>query len=89
MKPSEIREFRERLGMSQRDFAKALGVTQPAVIDWEKGRSDPPDSTKELMMRWRENINESGTEDWKDFLIAAGGVGLGVKVIFDYISSRD
>lgn len=74
--------------MSQRDFAKALGVTHPAVINWEKGRSDPPDSTAELIKRWRENINESGTEDWKDFLVGAG-VGLGVSVIFDYISSRD
>jgi len=89
MTPTEIREFRQRLDLGQREFARAVGVTQPAVQGWEKGRSDPPDSTEELMMRWRENINESGTEDWKDFLIAVGGVGLGVKVIFDYISSRD
>jgi transcriptional regulator with XRE-family HTH domain len=89
MTPTEIRDFRKRLDMSQREFAKAVGVTQPAVQGWEKGRSDPPESTKELIKRWRENIDASGAQDWQRFLIAAGGVGLGVKVIFDYINSRD
>lgn len=88
MTPSEIRDFRNQLDLSQREFAKGLGVSQPAVQSWETGRASPSEATQELMRRWRENVNESGTQDWQKFLIASAGTALGVKVIFDYINSR-
>ena len=36
-----IRKMRERLGLSQRGFAQKLGVTQPAVAQWELGQRTP------------------------------------------------
>ena len=36
-----IKEARKALGMTQEQLAKALGVTQGAVAQWEKGISHP------------------------------------------------
>jgi putative zinc finger/helix-turn-helix YgiT family protein len=35
-KPAEIRELRERIPMSQKDFAALLGVTRQTVSAWER-----------------------------------------------------
>ena len=37
----EIRPLRERLGLTQRDFAALLGVCEDSVSNWETGRSNP------------------------------------------------
>jgi len=39
--PQEIRQLRQRLGMSTREFAKELGVSQAAVSRWEDGLRQP------------------------------------------------
>ena len=36
-----IREARKKVGLSQVDLAKRVGVTQPAVANWESGVHDP------------------------------------------------
>lgn len=36
-----IRELREKAGISQGELAKAMGVTQGAVSQWENGMSHP------------------------------------------------
>jgi len=37
-----LRAHRERLGLSQGDVAKALGLSQPKVVtEWEKGKRKP------------------------------------------------
>ena len=36
-----IRDARKKIGMSQIDLAKRVGVTQPAVANWESGVHDP------------------------------------------------
>lgn len=36
-----IREAREKAGMTQAEFARALGVTQGAVYQWENGLTSP------------------------------------------------
>ena len=36
-----IRELRERLGMTQIEFAKAVSVSQGAVSQWELGLTHP------------------------------------------------
>jgi len=38
---SEIRIIRERLGMTQQDFADRLYVTREAVAQWETDRCSP------------------------------------------------
>lgn len=39
--PSEIKELRIKLMMSQKDFAKELGVTFESVNRYENGKSRP------------------------------------------------
>lgn len=38
---NSLRDLREKQGMSQRELAHALGVTQGAVSSWELGRRSP------------------------------------------------
>ena len=37
----KIKTFREKAGMSQRDLAYAIGVSQAAVAQWETGTAQP------------------------------------------------
>ena len=36
-----IKNYRRKMDMTQREFAKKLGVYQPMVADWESGRKEP------------------------------------------------
>lgn len=36
-----IKELRESAGIRQVQFAKALGVSQPAIVKWETGAAYP------------------------------------------------
>jgi putative transcriptional regulator len=36
-----VRDLRSRLGMTQEDFAGALGITVSTVCRWEKGSTRP------------------------------------------------
>ena len=36
--PNECRQAREKLGMTQAEFAEALGIQQSAISDWETGK---------------------------------------------------
>lgn len=42
MVPEEIKAARAALGMSQVEFAKAIGVTNVAVAQWETNKRTPP-----------------------------------------------
>jgi DNA-binding transcriptional regulator YiaG len=39
MTPDEMKELRAKLGMSQREFAKALNVQPNAIFSWEGGHT--------------------------------------------------
>ena len=39
--PSLVRQLRERMGMTQEQFAQAVGVTFSTVNQWENGRRRP------------------------------------------------
>jgi putative transcriptional regulator len=41
MEPSRIRELRQRLRLTQEDFAHMIGVTFSTVNRWENGKSQP------------------------------------------------
>lgn len=41
-----LRKMRERLGMTQDEFARALNVAQSTVQNWESGRSSPHRGTQ-------------------------------------------
>ncbi|MCC6154854.1 MAG: helix-turn-helix domain-containing protein [Candidatus Hydrogenedentes bacterium] len=44
-----VREIREKLGLTQTDFAKLLGVNQAAVSHWENGKRTPQGPALTLM----------------------------------------
>ena len=39
--PERIKALRARLGFTQQQLANEIGVTQPAVAQWETGQSQP------------------------------------------------
>lgn len=47
--PSEPREIRRRLGLSQAAFAGLMGVSLRTVQDWEQGRREPSGPAKSLL----------------------------------------
>lgn len=46
---SRIKEIRERLKLTQSDFAEALGCTQGNVGHYERGQTLPPDRATTLI----------------------------------------
>jgi len=49
MTPAEIRAWRSRLGLNQRQAAEALDVTDRAIRQWERGDYAPSKPTVRLM----------------------------------------
>ncbi len=45
----DIRELRHSLGLSQTELAEWVGVTQPAVSQWENGTTTPMGSAVRLL----------------------------------------
>jgi DNA-binding transcriptional regulator YiaG len=60
--PEEIKEFRSRLGLYQKDFAPMIGVTERYVIYLEKGVRQPSKTLKILLTILEEQKNEKGKE---------------------------
>ncbi len=46
---STAAEARSRVGLSQREFAKLLGVSVRTVQDWEQGRREPSGAARTLL----------------------------------------
>ena len=46
----DVRMVRERLSLSQRDFAKTFGVSVGTVRNWEQGRRQPRGPARALLM---------------------------------------
>ena len=38
----ELKEWRDRIGLTQKQLAASIGVTAPAIQHWESGRRDIP-----------------------------------------------
>ncbi len=49
IKPSEIRVVRERLDVSQDEFAIMIGVSTRTLQNWEQGRRQPKGPAKALL----------------------------------------
>ncbi len=47
---SPIAEARHKVGLSQREFAKLLGVSLRTLQEWEQGRRQPSGAAKSLIM---------------------------------------
>jgi DNA-binding transcriptional regulator YiaG len=52
--PEEIKEFRKRLGLYQKDFAAMIGVTERYVIYLEKGERQASKTLKILLSMMEE-----------------------------------
>ena len=51
--PRLIKSLRKHLGVSQREMAKLAGVTVGAVFQWEKGKFEPKDDKKKILVGLR------------------------------------
>jgi len=62
--PEEIREFRKRLKLHQKDFAELIGVTRLYIIYLEKGVRNPSKTLKILLtlLEQQENLKEKGSD---------------------------
>ena len=49
MTPKQIKELRERLGLSRTEFAARLGLTESAIHYWEHGERKPSGTALTLM----------------------------------------
>jgi len=47
--PSDIRRIRQKLGMSQSDFAVRFGVSPATLRNWEQGRRQPEGPARVLL----------------------------------------
>jgi len=66
LKPEEnpLKQIRQALGMTQCEFAKALGTYQKTVVRWEKGETKPMFSVPQIKALQRE-MWKVGLE-WQD-----------------------
>ncbi len=51
--PRLIKSLRKHLGVSQREMAKIAGVTVGAVFQWEKGKFEPKDEKRKILVGLR------------------------------------
>jgi DNA-binding XRE family transcriptional regulator len=56
--PEEIKKFRKRLSLYQKDFAEMIGVTERYVIYLEKGVRQPSMTLKILLSMMEKQVNE-------------------------------
>lgn len=60
--PQEIRDFRHRLNLYQKDFAPLIGVTERYVIYLEKGVRQPSKTLRILLSMMEAQENNRGKE---------------------------
>lgn len=66
MTPAELlRTLRERLGLSQTDLGKALGVSLNTVHVWEKGEREPSASHLQALAALAKVRISVGAEGWR------------------------
>jgi DNA-binding XRE family transcriptional regulator len=75
MTPSEIRAVRERMGVTQVEFAQLLNVSRNTVVNWEAGKAQPSELKADLIRQYDRRAREQQSDQWvKRFLaLAAGG----------------
>lgn len=48
-KPADIKRIRERLGLSQSQFALLIGISVSTLQNWEQGRREPEGPARALL----------------------------------------
>ena len=59
--PGRIRTLRGEMNMSQKEFAKRMGVRQATVSDWETGKQSPSPIARRLLDRLTAAANEESS----------------------------
>jgi transcriptional regulator with XRE-family HTH domain len=54
--PQELRAFREGLGLSRREFAPKLFISEPTLERWERGQGGPREIHLQILRRMREHL---------------------------------
>ena len=57
MSPEELRAFRESLGLSRREFAPKLFISEPTLERWERGQGCPREIHLHILRRMREHLS--------------------------------
>lgn len=57
MLPTELRALRESLGLSRREFAPMLYISEPTLERWERGRGGPREVHLAILNRLREHLD--------------------------------
>ncbi|MGJ5674605.1 MAG: helix-turn-helix domain-containing protein [Nostochopsis sp.] len=63
-----IRELRKRLGLSQEQLARQLGVSFQTVNRWENGRATPSQMGMKLIEQLPMEIHTQDQELWEQYL---------------------
>jgi len=70
MDASNVKKFREELGLSQQKFADQIGVDRRTVVNWEKGNKIPDSKIKLFKLMSINNksemVSESPIEKFED-----------------------
>ena len=95
-------ETRERLGLTQQEFARLLGVSVPSVQRWEYGKTKPPLLQADIINQINDRMNAIKLEEQRrkahigDLLRAVligGGVAYGMyklfEILFDQSNQKD
>lgn len=61
----EIKELREKLGATQSEFAKALGVSFSTVSRWESGQAEPTDTQEEQLDALKQLLENKDIDERK------------------------
>jgi putative transcriptional regulator len=48
-RPHDVRAIRQKLGLSQHDFAMLIGVSRSTLQNWEQGRRQPEGPARALL----------------------------------------
>jgi transcriptional regulator with XRE-family HTH domain len=57
MSPEELRTFRESLGLSRKEFAPKLHISEPTLERWERGQSGPRDIHLHILRQMKEHLD--------------------------------
>ena len=79
MEPQEVRRIRDRLGLTQTDFGRIVGVSKTTVYNWETGTHGVPPLKAGVIRQLEQQAQtreDQELEEWLNALLvlAVGGL---------------
>jgi DNA-binding transcriptional regulator YiaG len=66
LSPSEIRQIRDRAGLTQEDFGQVFGVAKTTVSLWESGSRRPTDYHQAAIRQFAKKVEEAERKEELD-----------------------